>query len=186
MSVSNDHSRALADLLKKANSGDMIAYRQFLNKLAPFIRTSAQRTLSRIGTPSADLEDVVQEVLLAVHLKRHTWNSDLPVAPWLNAIVRYKLIDFARRHGRRKEINLNQDMDFTAPSNEEHDVSDRDLSRLMENLSERQRQIVTSISINGISIRDVAKAMNMTEVNVRVTLHRCLKLLADAYRSMDI
>lgn len=184
MTVSIDRDQALADLLRRANSGDASAYRQFLDGLVPLIRAAARRALSRIGTPSADLEDVVQEALLAVHLKRQTWNSDLPIAPWLHAIVRYKLIDFARRHGRRKEIDLDQDMDFAAPAHDEHDLSDRDLSRLMQNLSDTQRQIVTSISVNGISIREVAKAMNMTEVNVRVTLHRSLKSLADAYRRM--
>ena len=184
MTVSHDRTEALADLLQKANSGDAAAYRQFLDALVPLIRSAARRTLSQIGTPSADLEDVVQEALLAVHLKRQTWNSDLPIAPWLHAIVRYKLIDFARRHGRRKEIDLDQEMDFAAPSHEDHDLSDRDLSRLMQNLSDTQRHIVTSISIDGIAIRDVAKSMNMTEVNVRVTLHRSLKLLADAYRRM--
>lgn len=184
MTVSNDRAQALADLLRRANAGDGVAYRQFLDRLVPLIRSTARHALRRIGTPSADLEDVVQEALLAVHLKRQTWNSDLPIAPWLHAIVRYKLIDFARRHGRRKEIDLDQDMDFAAPSHDDHDLSDRDLSRLMRALPETQRKIVTAIALQGISIRDVAKAMNMSEGNVRVTLHRGLKSLADAYRRM--
>ena len=185
MTVANDRAHVLADLLRRAHSGDAAAYRLFLDQLVPQIRIMARRAFSRIGTPSADLEDVVQEVLLAVHLKRQSWNSDLPIAPWINAIVRYKLIDFARRHGRRKEVDLDQDMDFAAPSSEQTDFPERDLGRILEVLSDTQRKIVTLISIKGVAIKDVAKEMNMSEVNVRVTLHRSLKALAAAYRSLS-
>ena len=185
MTVSIDRAHALADLLRRANSGDGAAYRLFLDQLVPQIRKLAQRALNRIGTPSADLEDVVQEALLAVHLKRQTWDSDLPITPWLNAIVRYKLIDFARRNGRRREVDLDQDMDFAVPATEEADIPERDLARILNALSDTQRKIVTSISLKGIAIKDVAKEMNMSEVNVRVTLHRSLKALAAAYRSLS-
>lgn len=185
MTSSHDRAEALADLLRRANSGDAGAYRQFLDRLVPFIRSVAQRSIMRIGAPSADLEDAVQEALLAIHLKRHTWQSDLPIAPWLHAIIRYKLIDFARRYGRRMEIDFDDTMDFAAPEDNDHDLSDKDLSRLMQTLSDTQRQVVTSISIHGASVREVAKAMNLTEVTVRVTLHRSLKALAEAYRRIS-
>ena len=69
------------------------AYRALLEALAPVLRAMAKNGLARAGAGNADAEDVVQEILLAIHLKRQTWMSDQPFTPWLNAIARHKLID---------------------------------------------------------------------------------------------
>ena len=53
--------------------------------------------LARAGQPVDQSEDIVQDILLAVHLKRHTWDANAPFAPWLFAIARNKLIDALRR-----------------------------------------------------------------------------------------
>jgi RNA polymerase sigma-70 factor, ECF subfamily len=176
---------ALAVLLRQANAGDAAAYRSFLERLSPLIRGMARRGMGRIGTPSADLEDAVQETLLAVHLKRHTWREDQPIGPWLAAITRYKLIDLARRHGRRKEIELDETFEPAAPEPEEPALAEHEIGRLLASVSETQRVIVSSISMKGASIREVAMTMKMTEGAVRVALHRGLKALAEAYRRQD-
>ena len=120
----------LALLLNQANAGDTKAYQQFLQQLAPMVRRIARRSISRIGTPSADLEDAVQETLLAVHLKRHTWRQDQPIGPWIGAITRYKLIDLARRHGKRKEIELDDTFERTASEPEEFELPEQMMNQL--------------------------------------------------------
>jgi len=145
----------------------------------------ARRGIGRVGTPLADLEDAVQETLLAVHLKRHTWREDQPIGPWIGAITRYKLIDLARKYGRRKEIELDETFDLATPEPEEPSLPEREMDRLLESVSETQRVIVRSISIKGVSIREVAGTMSMTEGAVRVALHRALKTLAEAYRRLE-
>ena len=134
----------------------------------------------------AKAEDAVQETLLAVHLKRHTWDETQPIGPWIGAITRYKLIDLARKCGRRKEIKLDETFELAAPELEESSLSDHEVTRLLDTVSETQREIVRSISIKGVSIREVATTMNMTEGAVRVTLHRGLKALAEAYRRLEL
>lgn len=176
---------ALGVLLQQANAGDAGAYRRFLERLAPLVRSMARRGIGRIGTPMADLEDAVQETLLAVHLKRHTWREDQPIGPWIGAITRYKLIDLARKYGRRKEIELDDNFEQAVPEPEEPSLPEPEMHRLLETVSETQRMIVRSISIKGVSIREVAGTMNMTEGAVRVALHRALKALAVAYRRLE-
>jgi RNA polymerase sigma-70 factor (ECF subfamily) len=185
MSAFDMQTEALATLLKQANGGDVSAYRLFLEQLAPFVRGMARRGIGRIGTPLADLEDAVQETLLAIHLKRHTWREDQPIGPWIGAITRYKLIDLARKYGRRKEIELDEAFDWAAPEPEEPSLPEHELERLLESVSETKRVIVRSISIKGISIRQVADSMQMSEGAVRVALHRALKTLASAYRRLE-
>ena len=57
-----------------------------------------------------------------------------------------------------------------------------DARKLMETPAPRQRDIVTSISLDGKSISETAKRLSMSEVAVRVALHRALKSLGAAWR----
>lgn len=78
-------------LLAEANSGDSRAYSAFLRTITPVLRGIVRAKAGVLG--EAICEDVLQEVLLAVHLKRHTWQSGAPVRPWLYAIARYKVVE---------------------------------------------------------------------------------------------
>jgi RNA polymerase sigma-70 factor (ECF subfamily) len=115
----------LARLLRAALAGDERAYTEFLRRAACIVRGFARR---RVAERGIDAEDIVQETLLAIHMKRHTWREDAPVTPWLYAIARYKLIDALRRRGRRVEIEIGEITEtFAAP--EPETVSDREGGR---------------------------------------------------------
>src|SRR4051794_15009042 len=92
--------------MRSAMAGDDAAYHRLLKAVTPVLRAAARRGLARAGQPPDQAEDIVQEILLAVHLKRHTWDSEAPFAPWLFAIGRNKLIDMLRRRGRRVFVNI--------------------------------------------------------------------------------
>src|SRR5258705_5855626 len=93
-------------LMRSAISGDDAAYHRLLKAVTPALRAAARRGLARAGQPVDQSEDIVQDILLAVHLKRHTWDANAPFAPWLFAIARNKLIDSLRRRGRRGFVNI--------------------------------------------------------------------------------
>ena len=124
-----------------------------------------------------DPEDIVQETLLAVHMKRHTWRCDAPVLPWLTAIARYKLVDAFRRRGRQLDIAV-EDMGQIAAEPESETVSDWEVGRILDTLSPGQRSVVAAISIDGRSISETARIFGMTETAVRVALHRGLAAIA--------
>ncbi|MBI3677513.1 MAG: sigma-70 family RNA polymerase sigma factor [Proteobacteria bacterium] len=161
-------------------AGDMAAYRRLLQALTPALRGLVRRGLTQSG--NADVEDVVQEVLLAVHLKRNTWMSEQPFSPWLNAIARHKLIDVLRRKGRRGEVPIYDLIDILPDTTERPETSHGEVSRLVSRLEGKQKDVVNSVSVDGTSIRDTAAKLNMSEGAVRVTLHRGLKKLAALYR----
>jgi len=75
-------------LMRSAISGDDAAYHRLLKAVTPVLRAAARRGLARAGQPVDQSEDIVQDILLAVHLKRHTWDANAPFAPWLFAIAR--------------------------------------------------------------------------------------------------
>ena len=168
--------------MKTAMAGDEGAYRRLLEEISRSVRAMARAAFGRARLGDADVEDAVQETLLAIHLKRHTWDPGQKLGPWVNAIARHKIIDaMRRRSGRRAEPIEDFENVLAAPAGEDpHALSDA--KKLMETLNPRQRDIVQSISLDGQSIAATAARLMMTEVAVRVALHRALKSLGAAWR----
>jgi RNA polymerase sigma factor (sigma-70 family) len=169
--------------MRAAIMGDAGAYRRFLEDVTPFLRAMARRRCERVGVPGGDAEDLVQEVLLAVHLKRGTWDQSRPIGPWISTIVRNKMIDALRRRGRQVAVPIEDVIDTLEADPQPDALEQRDVRRLLEKLKHPQRDIVQSISVNGASVRETAGRLKMTEGAVRVALHRALKALAALYRS---
>src|SRR5215467_12557856 len=100
-----------ADLMRAGIAGDSSAYRRFLLSVTPHLRAVARARQRSVHVSDGDVEDVVQEVLLAVHLKRGTWDTSRPIGPWLAAIVRNKLVDSIRRRGRSVYVPIEDVID---------------------------------------------------------------------------
>src|ERR1700752_5343918 len=100
--------------MRSAISGDDAAYHRLLKAVTPVLRAAARRGLARAGQPIDQAEDIVQDILLAVHLKRHTWDANAPFAPWLFAIARNKLIHALLPRGRRVFVNIDDSSETLA------------------------------------------------------------------------
>lgn len=161
-------------LMRAAIAGDERAYRAFLEHAACLVRGLARR---RAGRGGIDPEDIVQETLLAVHLKRHTWRQDAPVMPWLYAIARYKIVDAFRRQGRLAEVKIDE---IAEPASEPQAEAARDweIERALSKLAPGQRSVVAAVSVDGRSISETAESLGMSETAVRVALHRGLAAIA--------
>ncbi len=169
----------LDSLMRAGNAGDAAAYRTLLHVLAGRLRISVRRALARMGRGTEEAEDIVQETLLAIHLKRHTWDDSQPLEPWARGIARYKMIDALRRRGYADHRPIDDFADvLSAPQTDEAGaLAARDL---LAKLPARDRQIVQAMSIEGRSAKEAGAALGMTEGAVRVALHRALKSLAAA------
>jgi RNA polymerase sigma-70 factor (ECF subfamily) len=169
-------------LMRSALSGDSAAYHRLLGAVTPVLRAAACRGLARAGQPVDQSEDIVQDILLAVHLKRHTWDANAPFAPWLFAIARNKLIDSLRRRGRRVFVNID-DFAETIPSEPTAEtVPASEVAAQLQLLPARQREVLQSIAIDSASIKDTAAKFAMSEGAVRVALHRGLASLTAKLR----
>lgn len=169
-------------LMRAAIAGDEGAYRRLLEELGRSVRAMARAAFARARLGDADVEDAVQETLLAIHLKRHTWDPSLRLAPWANAVARHKIIDAIRRRGVRRAEPIEDFEEFLAAPEDDDPHALSDARKLMEALKPRQRDIVQSISLDGQSITATASRLGMSEVAVRVALHRALKALGAAWR----
>ncbi len=158
-------------------SGDNRAYHAFLQATGDLLRRYFHR---RLGSLPDEVEDLVQDSLLAIHDKRQTYDPTLPVTAWLYAIARYKLADLLRRRQRREQRTDSLDKETALePSAPEHDeMAGRDLDRLLARLPERQRMAIRHMKLEGLSVAETAQRTGMSKSAVKVGVHRGLKALS--------
>lgn len=161
--------------------GDLRAYQGALSDLARVLRGFLRGRLSRLPD---DVEDLVQETLLAIHNQRHTYDAGQPLTAWVHAIARYKMIDFLRRRAGREAMNdpLGDEDDLLATSDEEAREAKRDMAILLAKLPDRHRLPIQHVKIEGLSVAETAKLTGMSESAVKVGIHRGLKALSALIR----
>ncbi|MGI3163326.1 sigma-70 family RNA polymerase sigma factor [Pseudooceanicola sp. 200-1SW] len=175
-----DRNQLWGDLLRRGNRGDAAAYGRFLTEAAPVLRNIARARLP--GGNAEEIEDVVQEALMAVHAKRHTWRESDPVTPWLYAIARYKCSDAARRRlgraAKGAEVPI-EDLAEILPDEAAgaEITAARDLERLLDRIEPRAAAIVRAVGLEGDSAADVGARLGMSEGAVRVAYHRAMQRL---------
>ena len=171
----------LKDLLVRSLAGDNAAYQVFLTELSTHLRAFLRRRLIRLPD---EIEDLVQESLLAVHNQRHTYDPAQPLSAWVQAIARYKLVDLLRRRATREALSepLDEDAEFFAATDLQAAEAQRDVGRLLETLPDRQRLPIVHVKLEGLSVKDTAQLTGMSESAIKVGVHRGLKALAAIIR----
>jgi RNA polymerase sigma-70 factor (ECF subfamily) len=174
----------LRSLLIRGLVGDASAYHIFLSELTAHLRFFVRRRLAHLPE---EVEDLVQELLLAIHNQRHTYDRAQPLTAWVQAIARYKLIDLLRRRSRTNGLHdpLDEDDDLLAPADGDAAEARHDLAKLLQQLPDRQRLPILLVKIEGGSVADAAKRTGMSESAVKVGIHRGLKALAARIRSIS-
>ncbi|MCP3402751.1 sigma-70 family RNA polymerase sigma factor [Bradyrhizobium sp. CCGB20] len=154
-----------------AQSGDEVAYEQLLRELNLWLRAYYAR---RLPHPAA--EDARQEVLLAVHAKRHTFSPSRPFGAWITAIARYKWVDRVRDASRYNVLALDEEIAI-----EDHEgaaISAAALDQLLGRLKPSQESVIRLVKLNGLSIARASGATGQTAALVKINIHRGLKKLA--------
>lgn len=168
----------LRDLMVAGLAGDSVAHAALLRALLPVLRRFFRR---RLSAQEADVEDLVQETLIAVHQRRVTYDPERPFGAWVHAIARYKLIDRWRRSGRTAPLD---EADEVADAFDFAEASDArsDLDRLLETIPGKQAAVLRATRIEGLSTAEAAAHLGLGESDVKVSAHRGLKALADRVR----
>lgn len=171
----------LRALLLSGLAGDAPAYQAFLQELSAHLRAFLRKRLARLPD---EVEDLVQESLLAVHNQRHTYDDAQPLTAWVHAIAKYKLFDLLRRRAKRELLTdpLDDEIDFLSSSDNEAAEARRDLLKLLAQLPDRQRLPIVHMKLEGLSVAETARVTGMSESAVKVGVHRGLKALAAIIR----
>ena len=169
----------LRSLMVAALDGDAEAHRQLLTRVGARLRAYFKSRLKRIDRGATEAEDLVQEALIAIHTRRHTYDRAQLFTPWMYAIARYKLVD----HLRRTRVSINDIAIESAPeviAHDDHEAieSGLDLEKLLARLSPKMRQAIQHVKLEGLSVREAARRTGMSESSVKVSVHRGLKTVA--------
>jgi RNA polymerase sigma-70 factor (ECF subfamily) len=172
----------LRELLIRGLDGEAAAYHVFLMELSAHLRAFFRKRLASLPD---DVEDLVQETLLAIHNQRQTYNADLPLTAWVHAIARYKLVNLLRRRARRELLTdpLDDERDFLSSTDSDAAEARRDLGKLLDRLPDRQRLLIVHTKLEGLSVTETAQLTGMSESAVKVGVHRGLKALAAFIRN---
>lgn len=169
----------LKALMLASLDGDAASYRSLLDGLSRRLRAYYKGKLARMGRCAVETEDLVQEAVLAIHLKRHTYDPVEPLTPWVHAIARYKLIDFLRRtRASSADVPIDEADMIMAHDDNVDAESSHDLKRLMQRLPEKMRCSIEAVKLDGLSIAEAADRCGISESGVKVNIHRGLKALA--------
>jgi RNA polymerase sigma-70 factor (ECF subfamily) len=173
----------LRALLVRGLAGDAEAYHAFLRDLGAHLRGFLRKRLARLPD---EVEDLVQETLIAVHNQRHTYDPAVPVTAWLHAIARYKLVDLLRRRARQDLLHdpLDDQSELLVAGDTEASDARRDVAKLLATLPDRQRLPIVHVKLEGLSVAEAARLTGMSESAIKVGVHRGMKALAAAIRSV--
>lgn len=157
-------------LMVSAQNGDAAEYRVLLKEIEIWLKRFFRRRL-----PPDQVEDAVQDTLIAVHTKRHTYDPKRPFLPWLAAIARYKWIDRLRSRTREPMAEL---LDEHAVDGHEAAVTSAIvLERLLTKLKPAQSTVIRLVKLQGLSIEEAAVATGQSKALVKVNIHRGLAKL---------
>ncbi len=182
-----DREAELRGLMMAAVEGGSADASRLLRALAPPLRAFVRRQLKRHGMADEDCEDILQEVLIAIHVKRHTYDPNVPFTAWVHAIARYKIVDGWRRSRRLHEaLPIEEASHLFADDEVEAATASRDLATALTNLPERTRQLITLTKLDGLSMAEAANRSGMSETAAKVAVHRGLKRLAALFRAPKV
>ncbi len=173
----------LAKAMAGALKGDQRAYRRLLTLLTDHLRSQVQRIQYRLGGKSlVDADDVLQETLIAIHRRLHTYDARYPVMVWVNAIAKHKIIDLYRSSSNRQgHVNIDEIAELIADPVEPQPNAAQDVARMLSGLPANLRKPIEDVKLMGLSISEAAEKNGMSESAVKIGIHRGMKRLAATF-----
>ncbi len=170
MQTTEEHLRML---MTDGLDGDAAAHAALLRLLVPLLRVFYRR---RVRGADDDVEDLVQETLIAVHTRRASYDRGRAFTAWLYAVARYKMIDHFRRVGRLQPID-DLEESLVAEEFEASSIAKLDIADLLGHLPPKQARMIRATRLEGLSVAEAASVEGIGESDVKISVHRGLKAL---------
>jgi RNA polymerase sigma factor (sigma-70 family) len=170
-------------LMRAAQNGDRAAYSTLLYGLLPLLQRLVRGRLRFLQ--AADREDLVQEIMLSIHAGRASYDSSRPFMPWLMSIAHHRMVDGARRCGRKiaREQLVGHFAEPVAdrPGREESEYRDPEaLRRAVTELPRRQQTAIELLKLRELSLSEASALTGIGMSALKVSVHRAIKNLRSA------
>ncbi len=168
----------LMDLMVRYQQADASATTTLISTVSPLLY---RFLASQMGSRS-EAEDLLQDVWLKIHSARHTYRPGEPVLPWVYAIARHVRVDNYRKRRRlsRYETAMEAPPEpafHAGPTARAHGTPD--FATLVAQLPESQREVVTLLKVNELSLEEVARVTSSTVGSVKQKAHRAYERLRE-------
>ena len=178
MNIRSDEPE-LRNLMLAGLDGDATAHKELLTRLSGYLRAYFKTHLARTGKGPADAEDLVQETLIALHTRRHTYERSKLLTPWVYAIAHYRLVDYLRRsRASGTDIEIEDAEEALADDDLSSIEAGLDLNKLMAQLTPKTRQAIQFVKLDGLSVSEAAARSGMSPSAIKVSVHRGLRALS--------
>lgn len=159
------------ELMRKSQQGCEMSYRVLLQKASKQLEIYFSKKIF----DSSMILDLVQETLISVHKSRHTFIQDAKFSPWFYAIAHNRYVDFIRK---------NKKLSFQFPNalDDSEYFSDEgafDMEESLNHLSERERDILLLVKVEGLTIKETSSRVGLSEANIKVIVHRSIKKIRE-------
>jgi len=172
-----------ADLMRHAQAGDRAAYSSLLHAIVPFLRAAIRK--NRFYTQPQDADDLVQDILLALHQVRATYDPTRPFLPWLMGIAGNQIADGARRRARRGSHEIITD-EFPVTSSGDgtnsHIEDGVDLNSPLIIIHTGQRQAIEMLKLKEMTLKEASVASGKSIAALKVANHRAVQTLRKILR----
>jgi RNA polymerase sigma-70 factor, ECF subfamily len=155
-----------------ARNGDGDAFHALFTEIGPLITRFLRRRMS----DQAEIEDVCQEVLIAVYKSRHTYQPERPLEPWLFAIVRKVTFEHLRQNRRQLAFQIMTDEIPDIPVDCSSGLA-VELREAMEQLSPSQVEALGLTKLLGLSVADASRRAGTSVTSMKVRVHRAYESL---------
>lgn len=169
--MNEDRETSLKKLMLSSMDGDQEAYKLFLKEMSLLVKAYLSKRCAHLGSDRID--DLIQEVLMAIHLKRSTYRTDLPVLPWIFTITRHKLIDEVRSINRKTKNDLQEYMEESFTTSQLEDQEEVELA--LAGLTQKQREMLFMAKVEEVPLSEIAEKFKMSLSAVKVSIHRAIK-----------
>ena len=168
-------------LMELAQAGDEAAYLLLLRRITSIVRNAVKQKIN--ASQHADMEDVVQDVLVSVHVVRATYDPSRPFLPWLLSIVHHRTVDKFRKSARiaANETHAGELLETLAGESTNSQAitfgDDELLRREIAALPSSQRRAVELLKLKEMSLKEAARESGMTVASLKISVHRAMKTL---------
>jgi RNA polymerase sigma-70 factor (ECF subfamily) len=179
-----EEKQIFSKLMEMSQSGNKDSYRELLHKISIIL----SKYLSTRIVSYDDREDVLQEILISIHNSRHTYIPSKPFYPWMYAIAKNTLIKYYKKIHKQSLYQMEAEISslISPEKNDSNEIdSTKEILKLIEELPGKQKEIIQLLKIGGLSIKDVAAKLNLSEANVKVIAHRGYQTLRKRVRHED-
>ena len=178
------------DLIDKINNGEISAFEILIRKYNPY--------LYKVGRSyrfnHQDVEDLMQDAFIIAYQNLSKLENKAYFKTWLIRIMLNECYKKSHKAASRKEVTTDTFLNekiipmFTDNNDTEKNVGNRELNVVIENAIKQiplsYRLVFSLRELNGMSVHETAKVLDITETNVKVRLNRAKAMLRKEVEKM--